>query len=231
MGVRVLQRYGPADLSGFSVREIKYAMARFGLLSALFRALQAGPADAIRIRDLCKAAEVSEPSFFNYFPQKDDLFYYFVGLWSVDSFLYTRHRKPGLETLREFYAYTGKVAEAHPYLMKELLAYQARAEVTQRARFVPPLTLAEKTLAFGRVEGMEQIPDKGIRNLILLGLEQAVRRGELPRRTPLPGAAMAVGGIFFGVAGLCAASDFKGLSAHYLRSLGIVFKGLRAKGR
>jgi len=229
MSVNVFQKYAPEDLSEFSIREIKYARARFSLLNALFGELQKKPANEIKVKDLCRIAVVSEPSFYNYFPQKDDLFYYFVGLWSIDSYLYSIGTNSGLEALIKFYSYTGKVSEAHPYLMKELLAYQARANIPSRSKFVPAITHAEKVLAFGNVKGLEKIPGDGLRTLIFQNLKKAIENKELSKNTKLPEAALAVGGIFFGVAGLCASSDFENLSNHYTSSLKIVFDGLKKK--
>lgn len=60
MQTTVFQRYAEEDLSEFSVRNIKYARARLGLLDALLEELQHSPIHQIRVRDLCRRAEVSE---------------------------------------------------------------------------------------------------------------------------------------------------------------------------
>lgn len=227
MQTTVFQRYAEEDLSEFSVRDIKYARARLGLLDALLEELQHSPIHQIRVRDLCRRAEVSESAFFNYYPQKDDLLFLFVRLWSIDAALFNRSTPSGLEMLRGFYNYTGRIAEQHPYLMKELLSYQARADIPGRAQFVPPLRPCEKVMVFGRVPGMENISDLGIRGLIQLGLTDAIRQGELPAMD-LEQAMISVGSVFFGVAGLLASRDFQGLLEAYARSLRIVFSGLGA---
>ncbi|NUM42141.1 MAG: TetR/AcrR family transcriptional regulator [Leptospiraceae bacterium] len=213
-------------MSHFTVREIKYAKSRLRLLHSLIKELKNKPASEIKIKDLCKKAEISEPSFYNYFPQKDDIFFYFVGLWSIELFLYSQKSKSGLDSIYQFFSYTGKTSELHPYLMKELLAYQARADILSRSKFVQPVTDAEKTITFGSVDGIEKISGDGLRTLIFQSLKKAVDDGELPRATNLDEVSMAVGGIFFGVAGLCASLNFKNLSTHYKNSLEIIFNGL-----
>lgn len=223
--------YGPPKTDRFALRERKYAYARFSLLRALVSALQSHHFADVRIRDLCKAAEVSEPAFYNYFPEKDDLLGYFVAFWGIELDLASRAARPGIAALRCGLQRTGTTAEAHPRLMKELLAFQARADVPAHLLRLPPVTAAERVLAFGDAPGLENLSGAGIRQWLSRNVTAAIAGGELPRTTEAADAAIAFGAVFFGVAGLLAAAEFRGLSEQYLRNLEIVVQGIKNKRR
>jgi|GEM_PF-1681701 len=231
MADNVFRSFGPKKTADFSLRELGVARARFSLLQQLFVVLRRHSFAEIRIKDLCRAAEVSEPSFYNYFPEKDDILNYFVSLWSIELELITRRSAPGLTALKTGFMHTAKTAAAHPRLMKELLAYQARSNVPRRLTQLTPPSLAEKTLAFGLVENMDSIPSGGIRQWLSYRIRDIAEKGEFAAGTDLRDATITVGAVFFGVAGLCAADDFRSLQKQYIRSLDIVINGLHNDGK
>ncbi|MBV6493308.1 MAG: hypothetical protein LDLANPLL_01324 [Turneriella sp.] len=227
----VFGAYGKRDLQNISLRERKFAYARFSLLKELVDALEKKTFAEIRIRDLCAAAEISEPSFFNYFPEKDDLLNYFVALWGIELELFSQKNSPGLSALEAAFAHTGKTAILYPQLMKELLAYQARANVPERLKVLKELTLAEKILAFGCAPDLAEIAPHGIRSWLMQNVQSAILRRELPSHTNLHTAAIAFGAVFFGVAGLAAAENFARLPQQYADTLQIIISGLRKGGK
>lgn len=231
MNASVLGNYGTPAIENFPLRERNFAYARFSLLQALVKALRKSTFADIRVRDLCVAAEVSEPSFYNYFREKEDILGYFVAFWGIELELATAHFQAGLAGLSAGFAHTARTASAHPQLMKELLAYQARADVPQRLRKLKSLSMAEKTLAFGAAPGLEKISPLGIRDWLARNVAVAIAKKELPRQTDVSVAAIAFGAVFFGVAGLAAADEFKKLSAQYAQTLQIIINGLRKQLR
>lgn len=231
MNLSVFGSYGPRSMEAFPLRQRNFAYARLSLLQALVKALRKSTFADIRVRDLCIAAEVSEPSFYNYFKEKDDILGYFVAFWGIELELATAHSKAGLAGLSAGFAHTARTAVAHPQLMKELLAYQARTDVPQRLRKLRPLSMAEKTLAFGTAPGLEKISPLGIRDWLARNVAVAIAKNELPKHTEVPSATIAFGAVFFGVAGLSAANEFKKLPALYAQTLQIVISGLRKRLR
>lgn len=197
--MKLFGRYGPEDLGRFSVREIKYARARLGVLEKFVHALQDTACADIRIRDLSRACEISEPSFYNYFPKKDDLFLYFISLWSVDIQLHTERFEPGVEAIYEIFRYTASSAKQNPNLLKEIIAYQSRTSPAMEALGMTPVSPAEKHIAFGSAPGLEQYPDQGLGPVLQNHLKEALRKGELPRGASLDVLTLALGSVFFGV--------------------------------
>ena len=57
--MKLFGKYGAAELKGFSVREIKFARARLGVLEQFASALQTTSYADIRIKDLSRACEIS----------------------------------------------------------------------------------------------------------------------------------------------------------------------------
>lgn len=207
--------YAPEDLSGFSVRAIKFARARLAVLKSFIYELTEKNYEDIRIKDLCRDAEISEPSFYNYFPRKDDLFLYFISLWSVDVQLHCREIKQGTETIRELYRYTAANSAKNPGLIKEIIAYQARTNTAQSKEKVTAVTLAEKSILFGNVPGLAEIPDQGLGPVLIQNLTHAVDSGELPESVSPQIYALILASLFFGVPVITIHNEPEKLAGYY----------------
>src|SRR5215468_4484063 len=73
------------SLADIPLRPRKQAQTRLTLLRAVLARLDGTRTlDDINVRELCDEAEISEASFFNYFPKKTDLLVHFIRLWSLD---------------------------------------------------------------------------------------------------------------------------------------------------
>ena len=66
------------------LRERKFARTRLKLAQALVKRLQQASLEEIVVRDLCDDVEISEATFFNYFPRKLDLLDYYTQLWMLE---------------------------------------------------------------------------------------------------------------------------------------------------
>lgn len=191
--------YGKDALSPFGLREIKYGRARLAVLAAFIQAIKKTPLEEIRISDLCRAAEISEPSFYNYFPRKDDLFLYFISLWSVDVQLHTQSITPGIQTIREIFLYTSKKNAKSKRLLSEIIAYQARTDVSKRVKAIKAVTPAEKTMLFGRLQKLEKIPDTGIAPVLEENIKAAIQSGELSSKVDPAAYLVMFASLFFGI--------------------------------
>jgi len=220
------RKYSP-DKGDFGLRDLKYAQARLTLLHAFLDDLAVTPVDEIRIKDLCKKAEVSEPSFYNYFPRKDDLFLYFISLWSVDVQLHIRHRipaeNPGIQTIREIFRYSAERISTSSRIMKEILSYQARTDTSLRIQEIRPVTDAEKSLAFGAADDLYSLPDQGLKPLLTEHITAAVKNGELPCSTGIPEFTLLTASVFFGVPVIVLHQDAENLNRYYQMCLNILF--------
>ena len=63
-----------------TLRERKHARTKLAIVNAFVDRLRTSRYEEISIRDLCKSVEISEGTFFNYFPEKLDIIHYYMPL-------------------------------------------------------------------------------------------------------------------------------------------------------
>lgn len=219
----VLTIYSVTD----SRRERKQAQTRLDLLSALRVGLADRPLEDIGVRELADAADVSEATFYNYFPTKADLAIYFVQVWSIDVGWHAaaaQARGPRAAITAIFDA-TAHAIAASPRVMGELIAVQAR----MGGKVAPaPLSALEKRLAFPDRAGIEALDSIGLDGLLPPYLAAARECGELPADVDGDAALLALVSVFFGVPLLLARRAPARVAAAYRQQLAIVWAGLTA---
>ncbi len=211
------------------LRERKTARAKLALLDAVVARLGEGSLESIPVKELCAAAEVSEPSFFNYFPKKTDLLVYFIQLWSVDMGWRLSLRKPGStarSAIEDIFAETARQLDSDPGVMAEILAFQAKKG---QCPYVQALGPAEKLLRFPDRPGIERIPEAMITELFAPLIEEAMRKGELPADLDPMSVLFGLGAIFFGLPAIAGAFGPGGLGHAYLVQIDLLWRGLEDK--
>ncbi|MBL8019637.1 MAG: TetR/AcrR family transcriptional regulator [Leptospirales bacterium] len=224
-------KYGIPDLSRFSVREIKFARARLGVLQAFARMLKKTDYRDIRIKDLSRVCEISEPSFYNYFPQKDDLFLYFISLWSVDVQLHTQNVRPGLAAIHEIFQYTASSTEQNPALLREIISYQARTDTSLSVKGITPVSLAEKTIAFGSVPDLDRYPDQGLGPVLEANLKAALKNRELQAGASVQVLNLVLASVFFGLPVIVMHQSPKSLGDYYRLAIDEILPRAKKRGK
>ncbi|MDD4956784.1 MAG: TetR/AcrR family transcriptional regulator [Candidatus Omnitrophica bacterium] len=72
---------------GLSLRERKQAKTKVLLAQEFLNSLKDTKYEDVPIRSICERAEVSEGTFYNYFPQKADIFNYILTLYDAKSIM------------------------------------------------------------------------------------------------------------------------------------------------
>ena len=67
-----------------SLRERKFAKTRLALAEAASLHLEAAPLENLSVKSLCERVQISEATFLNYFPKKEDLVIYLDRLWTLE---------------------------------------------------------------------------------------------------------------------------------------------------
>ncbi len=214
------------------LRQRKFAQTKLRLLNAATAEMGQTPFELILVKDLCKAAEISGASFFNYFQKKGDLVVYYIQLWSMEMGWHAARlaaRRGGLAAIEEIFALTARKAARQPQLMAEIIAQQARRHEPKQAA---EITLAERLLAFPDLSGIEDISAAGLDQLLPPLLDMAVKSGELPRNIDRDAAMVAMASVFFGTPVTVRPFGMDALESWYRKQLRIVWKGLggRPKG-
>jgi AcrR family transcriptional regulator len=210
------------------LRERKYLKTRIRLAGALRQHLEQVSLEELAVRDLCEEVELSEATFFNYFPRKTDLLAYLSQLWAVDLAWFGQQSLGqggnGLAVVQALFDRAAQQFQVAPGATGELIAWQAR----MRQRHLPaPLSANECRLAYPEHAGVEAMVDQGIEQILVAGVQRAIDQGELPRNIHLPTVMVSLVSIFYGVPLALRLSNPAGIGAMYRQQLMILWTGLR----
>jgi AcrR family transcriptional regulator len=210
-----------------SLRERKFAKTRLTLAGALGAALESATLDEVPVKALCQEAEVSEATFFNYFPNKQALLEYLVQLWIVElnRALASADSAPGLARIQALFARCAQTCRDRPGFMKAVIAWLGAGGDVGAERMPGALECA---LAFPDRPDVADAPVVGIDRLLAAQVEQAFKRQQLPDNIPVP---MVIGGLLallFGVPLTMLSHDPGRVGSFYQQQLHIFWAGLRS---
>jgi AcrR family transcriptional regulator len=210
-----------------TLREKKFARTRLSLAQATTNHLEAAAFETLSVKALCERVQISEATFFNYFPRKEDLIVYLDHLWTLELNWYGQQaaqQQKGLAVIEALFRYTAIQIQKKPGLMGEIIAHEARARDRQSG---PVITLAERMLAFADLEGIQNLPDDSLETLLRNALQSAIDAGELPVNTAISAAMVALVSIFYGVPLAMQHGNSAAIGAMYRQQLVILWEGLR----
>jgi len=210
------------------LRKRKFARTRLALARVLADALSEQSFAEVPVKRLCHAAEVSEATFFNYFPRKQDLMAYLAHLWVLELGWHVEHAAAGgrgLPVVDKLFAEVARTCERRPGVLAELLAWIARGGTLNAELQIDRL---EKRLAFPDLEGIEETPIRGIDAWLAPHLEAAISHGDLPANTLVPMLLGTLLSVLFGVPLTLVASNPARIAAVYRQQLVLVLAGMRA---
>jgi AcrR family transcriptional regulator len=211
------------------LRQRKYALTKLALLEALTARLEAQTYEAIRIKDLCAAADISEASFFNYFQRKEDLLYYFIQVWSLSVGWHAQKvlaERGALAAIEDVFARTAADISQHPRVMAEIIVFQARKESIIE---ISDLTLAERLLAFPALDGIESVPARGLDAILPELIAAAKARGELPEDADVDFLCMNLATLFFGAPVVLRATNPAAVGELWQAQLAQLFRAVGAR--
>lgn len=217
-----------ATTSRFSLRERKFARTRLALAEIVTQHLENASLESLSVKALCDRAQISEATFFNYFPRKEDLVVYLDTLWSLELNWYGRQaagQQPGLAVIEALFRYTAIQIQKKPGLMGEIIAHEARArDHVER----PEITGAERAMAFSDLEGIEDGGGESLEMVLRGALQQAIEQGELPENTAIAAAMVGLVSIFYGVPLAIQHNNPASISPMYRQQLELLWAGLRS---
>ena len=211
----------------FSLRERKFARTRLSLAEIVTHHLENAPLDALSVKALCERAQISEATFFNYFPKKEAIVVYLDKLWSLELNWYglqVAAQQKGLSVIEALFRYAAIQIQKKPGLMGEIIAYQARERTHSP---LPAITPAERMMAFRDLAGTEDIVEDSLETVFRNALQQAVEIGELPPNTLIAAAMAGLVSIFYGVPLAIQYSNPANIGPMYRQQLAVLWAGLR----
>ena len=211
-----------------TLRERKFARTRLALGAATTHHLEAAPFETLSVKALCERVQISEATFFNYFPKKEDLIVYLDRLWTLELNWYGQQaarQQRGLPVIEALFRYTSIQIQKKPGLMGEIIAHEARARERHPG---PEITPAERMLAFSDLEGIDALPDDSLETLLRGALQAAIEQGELPANTAIAAAMVGLVSIFYGVPLAMQHTNPAAIGAMYRQQLVLLWEGVRA---
>ncbi|MDH5470233.1 MAG: TetR/AcrR family transcriptional regulator, partial [Gammaproteobacteria bacterium] len=190
--------------------------------------LEAASFESLSVKALCERVQISEATFFNYFPKKEDLIVYLDRLWTLELNWYGRQateQKRGLAVIETLFRYTSIQIQKKPGLMGEIIAHEARARERHAG---PEITPAERMIAFSDLDDINSLPDDSLENLLRSSLQAGIDQGELPPNTAIAAAMVALVSIFYGVPLAMQHANPAAIGAMYRQQLALLWAGLRA---
>ena len=213
-------------LNDLPQRQKKYAKTKIALLDALLKELEKKSLSEIMIKDLAKDAEVSEPTFFNYFDSKLDMLVYFIQLWSIDMNALAQSSelkcKSYVTTIKDIFRQTSLQITKHPQLMLEIIAFQAQGLKLKSHT----ITVAEKWLFFPETAKVENIEGMGLESILPPLITKAIQAGELDKSTDTELVFLTLSSLFFGTALLILKKSTEAYPKYLEAQLNQLFKGL-----
>lgn len=211
------------------LRERKFARTRLKLTHALAQRLEQMSLEEVVVRDLCDDTEISEATFFNYFPRKLDLLDYYTQLWMLELGWHCQTSAArGVAAIGVSFDFMAASFQTQSGVMSEMIARQALL----REKPQPiEIGLAERQIAYPDYDGIETLPAGGVDKAWLPALEQAIRSGELPANTHIPTVMVGLASIFYGVPLVLRQGNLAAISSTYIQQLAVFWAGIRAAAK
>ncbi|XDD45506.1 TetR/AcrR family transcriptional regulator [Leptospira sp. WS39.C2] len=197
MNAKVAPKLDP--LLQFPLKERKFARTRTKLTFGLLELLETKPYNEIKIIELCQYAEISEPTFYNYFPEKDELILHYIQIWSLQVTVFAEKNKmanSGYGLIQSLFRYTAKESKKNPRILLEIISFQTKYKKRPQAK---ELTLAERYLLFPNHPAIGTLPIGGIELILENAMKLAKENKELPKDTNWKSLSLAIASCFFGI--------------------------------
>ncbi len=220
----------------YSLRERKHARTKLALMSAFIERLRKARFEHISIRAVCKSVEVSESTFFNYFPEKIDVITYYINLMTLKIVWKARQKSPRGQYIALLTAFFEEMADEfnNANIAYQLISIMLVQQEKPKTSFISDI---EKRLFFPELAGIEHIGPLFIDEFFRDCLDRAQKNGECPGGVNIANAWVSLMAILVGTliaVKFSAAGKYGGVKSvkyHYLRQLQRLWTELDVKNR
>lgn len=215
-------------INEYSLRETKHAKTKIAIVNVFMKRLEKTRFDDISIRQICKSVEISEGTFFNYFPEKIDIINYYMHLMFLKVVFNARKDAPQGEYISLINAFFVHLAEILNY---NNIVYQVISLliVQQEMPKTAVISNLERQIFFPGYEGIENIQPMLVDDFLRECLTGAVNNHELPKNIKIDDILVSLITILSGTLLAVKFSAVKDRSYHYMRQLRLLWDGLGAK--
>lgn len=211
------------------LRERKAAETKVRLAFAAIDLFKEKTLDDISVSELCAAMNISEGTFFNYYPKKNDLILYITQLITIDLIHEAGVRSSGshLEFIEGLFERVADLVVEHPWGMHEIFGHQTLMRVPPQ---LPRVTALERQTAYPHIkEPIEKDMPATVIELVGQRFQAAMAAGEIPE-VDLEAATIGHYAIFFAVPIALTWDDPTRVRHEYRRLLRTLWRGLGFPG-
>lgn len=216
-------------IKDYSLRQRKHAKTKIAIMKAFIQSMEKTQFELISVRQICESIDISEGTFFNYFPQKINIIYYYVRLMTL-RVIWKAQRQACEGTRLDLInaVFQGVAEEASKINITHRLVAVLGTHQGERPseNIVSDL---EKKLVFPHCPGIDHIRPVLIDDFLKKCLKEAREQGELPKNTDLNDAVIFLLAILAGTLMAAPLGSVKDYKHYYTRQLQAVWKGLGAK--
>jgi AcrR family transcriptional regulator len=210
----------------FGLRERKAAQTKVALMSAFLGMLETRRMEEISVKEVCDAIPVSEVTFYNYFPRKQDVIAFHMRLWCVRvQWQSASAGLRGLAAMRQIYQAMAEDLTERPHLLMEAVSFLSSPQED-----IQP-TEAEVWVAIPGMMGVRGFRSVPLPELIGDRLEESRELGELPSSIDIGMWLPAALTIFFGVPMSIRHAPGRSLAEEYSRQLDVLLESMRRDER
>jgi AcrR family transcriptional regulator len=215
------------DDNKYSLRERKYAKTKIGLANAFMERLKTTRFSDIPIKDVCYSVEVSEGTFYNYFPQKVDVVYYAKSLVGLKIAWEIRLKEGELSSLQLIESALDLIAQEMqpPYLFYEMISIFTGE---QRKPETMTLSVLEKEYAYPDCEGIGGVEIGDIEDLFSALIKTAQDQYEINGDIDVKELLLLLMTVMIGVPLAINIDDFKNINKYYQNQLSLLGKAIEA---
>ncbi len=211
----------------YSLREKKYAKTKIALTNAFIERLKKVRFNEISIKEVCESVEVSEATFFNYFPQKADVVSYYQQIVSLKISYEIRENSAGMspQKLIEFTFDSIAKEIEQPYLFFEIISLFTAERKKPKEIMITP---AEKFYAHPACEGIEGVPVQSLEDLFLSLVKEAKKKKEIKNDIKAEDVALTLLAILVGIPLAIDIENFGRIKQFYRSQLSLLWKAVGA---
>jgi AcrR family transcriptional regulator len=206
-----------------SLREKKLIKTKYALAIAFAQKLQTETFDSISIKDVCSQTDISEASFYNYFPQKIDVLSFLLKV-KIFKIFYTikplQQHLPFKKCIEKTFSLLVDEIK-HPFIFFEVLSLVGKHKC-QMASF--PLSLEELQCLYPECEDVSNIRLVPLKEFFEELIEYAMQKKEMAETTDKQALSQFLISLFIGVPLALSIDEFPQLIEIYRKHLSLVWQ-------
>ena len=212
------------------LREKKFAKTKIAIMNAFVERLNTIRFEDISIRDICESVEVSEATFFNYFPKKIDILKYFKQLGTTRIYWHLKLNEDDLTGLEKIYAAFDAIAD----IIRNSDFFLELVSTFTKEKIYPELidiSDAEKFYAFPDMPQLADKPCMMLDQLFKDLWEETIQQKQISPKMVQENFVIALISLMIGVPLAIRKENFKDLKKYYHEQIDVLLGSYRQAGK